>query len=58
MSVCLQLLLFFSKDVSKIRARFIATLPRGGTSHTVLITDIPGVDYGTLNSMTNKVGGL
>jgi hypothetical protein len=40
----LQLLVGFSNDVSRLRARFMSTLPRGGTSHSVLITDIPCVD--------------
>lgn len=41
---CLQLLIGFSKDVSRLRARYMSTLPRGGTSHSVLVTDIPCVD--------------
>lgn len=40
----LQLLVGFSKDVSRLRARHMSTLPRGGESHSVLITDIPCVD--------------
>lgn len=40
----MQLLVGFSNDVSRLRARFMSTLPRGGTSHSVLITDIPCVD--------------
>lgn len=40
----LQLLVGFSKDVSRLRARYMSTLPRGGESHSVLITDIPCVD--------------
>uniref|UniRef100_A0A383WQ20 ERD4-related membrane protein n=1 Tax=Tetradesmus obliquus TaxID=3088 RepID=A0A383WQ20_TETOB len=42
--VALGLLVGFSNDVSRLRARFMSTLPRGGTSHCVLITDIPCVD--------------
>lgn len=42
--VALGLLVGFSNDVSRLRARFMSTLPRGGTSHSVLITDIPCVD--------------
>jgi hypothetical protein len=40
----LQLLVGFSNDVSRLRARYMSTVPRGGTSHSVLITDIPCVD--------------
>eukprot|EP00878_Enallax_costatus_P008398 GHUV01008778.1.p1 GENE.GHUV01008778.1~~GHUV01008778.1.p1 ORF type:complete len:750 (+),score=167.74 GHUV01008778.1:924-3173(+) len=43
-AVALVLLLGFSKDVSRLRARFMSTLPRGGESHSVLITDIPCLD--------------
>eukprot|EP00882_Tetradesmus_deserticola_P002882 GHRQ01003064.1.p1 GENE.GHRQ01003064.1~~GHRQ01003064.1.p1 ORF type:complete len:380 (+),score=115.33 GHRQ01003064.1:197-1336(+) len=42
--VALALLLGFSNDVSRLRARYISTRPRGGVSHSVLITDIPCVD--------------
>ena len=41
---CLQLLLAFSRDISRLRARYISMLPRGTTSHTVLVTDIPCLD--------------
>ena len=34
---------------------FIATTPRGGASHTVLVTDIPGMQYGTLRMAARKV---
>jgi hypothetical protein len=34
----LQLLLAFSRDISRLRARYISMLPRGSTSHTVLVT--------------------
>ncbi|KAF8065514.1 CSC1-like protein [Scenedesmus sp. PABB004] len=39
-----QLLIAFSRDVSRLRARYMSTLPRGATSHSVLVTDIPAVD--------------
>lgn len=42
--VALALLLAFSKDISRLRARYISTQPRGGVSHSVLVTDIPCVD--------------
>ena len=34
---------------------FIATTPRGGASHTVLVTDSPGMQYGTLRMAARKV---
>lgn len=34
----LQLLLAFSKDISRLRARYLSMQPRGTTSHTVLVT--------------------
>ncbi len=43
-----QLLWGFSTDVSKMRAKFITTLPRGGSNHTVLFTDVPGINKGTM----------
>eukprot|EP00879_Flechtneria_rotunda_P004428 GHRR01004679.1.p1 GENE.GHRR01004679.1~~GHRR01004679.1.p1 ORF type:complete len:579 (+),score=136.57 GHRR01004679.1:246-1982(+) len=42
--VALALLQAFSNDVSRLRARYISTIPRGGPSHSVLVTDIPCVD--------------
>jgi hypothetical protein len=42
--------------ISKMRAKFIATLPRGGVSHTVLVTDVPGVQVGTVMGHARKVG--
>lgn len=43
-AVALLLLLAFSRDISRLRARYISMLPRGSTSHTVLVTDIPCID--------------
>jgi hypothetical protein len=53
----LMLLLWYSRDISGLRARFMSTLPRGGPSHTVLYTDVPGVKHGTLgaNSVVSKI---
>lgn len=53
-----QLLFAYSQGVSKLRAKFISTLPRGGTSHTVLVTDIPGIDKGTMSNLVHKVGAV
>ena len=41
-----QLLLNFSNDISRLRAKFLSTLPRGATSHSVLVTDVPGLERG------------
>jgi hypothetical protein len=51
------LLLWYSRDISNLRARFMSTLPRGGPSHTVLYTDVPGVKHGTLgnNPVVSKI---
>jgi hypothetical protein len=43
---CRQLLTLFSKDVSRTRAAYLASLPPGATTHTVLVTDIPGLGKG------------
>ncbi len=48
MLLCLQTLWRFSKEATLLRLAFLANSPRGGPSHTVLITDIPGIKYGTL----------
>jgi len=40
------LLFMFSKDVSRLRARYLSILPHGGTTHTILLTDIPGLETG------------
>ena len=44
----------FSKDVSRLRARYLSTLPRGGVTQTVLFTDIPGVGGAGLVSKVSK----
>jgi hypothetical protein len=53
----LLLLLWYSRDISALRARFMSTLPRGGPSHTVLYTDVPGVKHGTIgaNPVVSKI---
>lgn len=56
--VCfLQLLVGFSNDVSRLRARYISTRPRGGVSHSVLITDIPCVDGLGAKEPAKKITG-
>jgi hypothetical protein len=34
--------------VSQLRIKFLATLPPGGPTHTVLLTDVPGLAHGTV----------
>jgi hypothetical protein len=47
-SVCVaQLLWDYSRDVAFLRAVFLAAQPRTGPSSTVLVTDVPGLAYGT-----------
>jgi hypothetical protein len=41
-----QLLLGFSRDVSRLRARYISMQPRGTVSHTVLVTGDTGAAGG------------
>lgn len=46
--IVLRLLWSFNNDLSRLRISFMATLPKGGPSHTVLVTDLPGVRAGTV----------
>ncbi|KAF6257824.1 late exocytosis, associated with Golgi transport-domain-containing protein [Scenedesmus sp. NREL 46B-D3] len=55
--VALALLVGFSNDVSRLRARYISTRPRGGVSHSVLITDIPCVDGLGAKEPAKKITG-
>ena len=38
----------YNKHVTNLRVKFLERSEIGGASHTVLITDIPGVQYGTV----------
>ena len=38
----------YNHQNSHMRILFLANTPRGGPSHTVLVTDIPGLNYGTM----------
>ena len=42
-----QLVWRFSKEAVALRVRHLVSLPLGSDSHTVLVQDIPGIDFGT-----------
>lgn len=44
----LQFLWSYSRDVSYLRAVYLAAQPRTGAASTVMVTDIPGIEYGTV----------
>jgi Late exocytosis, associated with Golgi transport len=46
----------YNGEASLLRIMFLANSPRGGPSHTVLVTDIPGMEHGTFKSFLRKVG--
>lgn len=52
----LQIMWRYNTEAALLRIMFLANSPRGGPSHTVLITDIPGLDYGTVRWAMRKVG--
>lgn len=51
----LQIMWRYNTEAALLRIMFLANSPRGGPSHTVLITDIPGLDYGTVRWAIRKV---
>jgi hypothetical protein len=52
-----QLLWNYSRDVAFLRAVFLAAQPRTGPSSTVLVTDVPGLAYGTPTQRVRAGGG-
>ncbi len=42
-----QLLWETNQGVSQLRIKFLASLPPGGPTHTVMVTDVPGLAHGT-----------
>jgi hypothetical protein len=46
--VVMKVLWRYNKEATLERLAFLSNAPRGGPSHTVLITDIPGMRHGTL----------
>ena len=52
----LQILWRYNMDNSLMRIIFLANSPRGGPSHTVLVTDVPGMPYGTVAWFLKPVG--
>lgn len=56
--VILRILWRYNSDATLLRILFLGNSPRGGPSHTVLVTDIPGMEEGTIRSFARKyVGG-
>jgi hypothetical protein len=43
-----------NQGVSQLRVKFMSQVPKGGPTHTVMVTDLPGLKYGTL---LDRVGG-
>lgn len=43
-----QLLWRYNKEAVALRIAFFTSARLGGVAHTVLVRDIPGLDYGTL----------
>ena len=52
----MQLLYRYSKEAVVLRIEFLNTTKQGAESHTVLVREIPGVDFGTIpNRIENTV---
>ncbi len=54
----LQILWRFNYEAAIVRVMFLANSPRGGPSHTVLVTDIPAMPYGTVKWYVRTVSEL
>ena len=48
--MCLQLLYRYNKEAVALRIAYLNSRPPGGESHTVIVRDIPGPVYGTLQN--------
>jgi hypothetical protein len=44
----------FSKDAVRLRLRYLSTTPPGADTHTVLVTDVPGVRGGTYGDALDR----
>ena len=55
MGVCMQTVWKYNREASLLRIMFLANSPRSGSSHTVLVTDIPGLEYGTFRVVLRRV---
>lgn len=43
-----QLLWRFNEEAVQFRIAYLMQLPKGAESHTVLVSDIPGLNWGTI----------
>ena len=50
----LWLLRKFSREAVALRLRYLTSTPPGAETHSILVTDIPGIDTGTLTSKLDK----
>lgn len=50
----LWLLRKFSREAVALRLRYLTSTPPGAETHSILVTDIPGIDTGTLTSTLDR----
>ncbi|KAG1660223.1 hypothetical protein FOA52_005093 [Chlamydomonas sp. UWO 241] len=56
--IVLRILHRYTYEASLLRIMYMANMPRGGPSHTVLLTNIPGMQGGTLREFARSfIGG-